>query len=125
MENKQPEQISTESAIIEVPAGSKVIVEKVITKDTPVDEISLGKLKLMPNWRKIFRKYSFIFTILAVITGLAGFILPHIAFLQPALDQATYGMVMFVFSVLAGAAQFFKQNKLHAEIIQVEEDKEE
>lgn len=84
------------------------------------------KLTLMPNWPKILKKYSFIFTILVIVTGGAGFVLPYIGFLQPAVSEATYGILMFTFSVLAGASQFFKQHKLSEPAIQPEvENKEE
>lgn len=83
------------------------------------------KLTLMPNWPKILKKYSFIFTLLAVITGSAGFVLPYIGFLQPAVSEATYGILMFTFSVLAGASQFFKQHKLSEPQIKVEDNEED
>lgn len=126
METKQPDisvvQEGVPTKTIEVPAGSKVVVEKVITKDTPPDEPNIGGIQLMSNWRQLIKKYSFIFTVLTIVTGLAGFVLPFLSFLQPALDESTFGIVMFIFSMLAGASTFIKQRKLNTHVVEVKEE---
>ena len=54
-------------------------------------------------------------SMLAAVIGLIEVILPQMGLIQPFLDPATYGVLMFVMTVLIGIGRYIQQDSIKPE----------
>lgn len=73
------------------------------------------KLRLVKNWNKLHKSSTVIMSILAAVIGLIEVILPQMGLIQPFLDPATYGVLMFVMTVLIGIGRYIQQDSIKPE----------
>lgn len=78
------------------------------------------KLQLAPNWEKLHKSFTVILSFLAATLSFVEVVLPHMGLIQPFLDPATYGFLMFSMSVSIGIGRYIKQ-----ECLQQKENKDE
>lgn len=73
------------------------------------------RLRLVKNWNKLHKSSTVIMSILATVIGLIEVILPQMGLIQPFLDPATYGILMFVMTVLIGVGRYIQQDSIKPE----------
>lgn len=73
------------------------------------------KLRLVKNWNKLHKSSTVIMSMLAAVIGLIEVILPQMGLIQPFLDPATYGILMFVMTVLIGVGRYIQQDSIKPE----------
>lgn len=78
------------------------------------------KEKIVSNWRDVFKTYSFLFHVAAVVLTIIEIILPWMSLIESTMDPKTYGIVMFVLNVSGGIGRFIKQERLKADVPVVE-----
>lgn len=69
-------------------------------------------MKLVGNWKKLYKSYTVLLSVIGTLVSLFEIILPAMGLLQPALDPATYGMIMFTLTVLIGVGRYIKQGSV-------------
>lgn len=69
-------------------------------------------MKLVGNWKKLYKSYTVLLSVIGTLVSLFEIILPAMGLLQPALDPATYGMIMFALTVLIGIGRYIKQGSV-------------
>jgi hypothetical protein len=74
------------------------------------------KEKIVPNWKQVFKSYSFIFHVLAALLTVVEIILPHMFLIESTMTPKTYGIVMFVLNVAGGLGRFIKQKKVPSDV---------
>lgn len=67
-------------------------------------------MQLSDNWKYLHKAYSVIFSVLGVALSLVEVVLPHFGLLQPFLDPATYGLIMFCLTAGAAVGRYIKQD---------------
>lgn len=77
----------------------------------------MDKLRIKPvkNWKKLHKSSTVIMSCLAAVIGLIEVILPQMGLIQPFLDPATYGILMFVMTVLIGVGRYIQQDSIKPE----------
>ncbi len=81
------------------------------------------KVKVVPQWKKIFFTWSFWLHISSVILTFIEQILPFAGLLEPTMTVQTYSIFMFVLNGLGLLARFVRQKNLWS--YPIEEDKED
>lgn len=72
-------------------------------------------MKLTKNWKKLHKSYTIIFSVIGVLVSLSEAILPSMGLIQPFLDPATYGIIMFCLSVCAAVGRYIQQTNVDSE----------
>ena len=67
---------------------------------------------LVKNWKSLHKSFTVILSVLASLFGLLEVVLPHMGILQPMLDPATYGIIMFCMTVAIGLGRYINQEAL-------------
>ena len=70
------------------------------------------KVRLVKNWRKLHKSFTVIMSILGFIVGVIEVVLPQMGLIQPFLDPATYGILMFTMTVAIGVGRYIQQDSL-------------
>lgn len=78
-------------------------------------------MKLVPNWKKLHKSCTVVLSVVATLVSLFEIILPAMGLLQPVLDPATYGMIMFLLTIGIGVGRYIKQESVK----HVEEDNDD
>jgi hypothetical protein len=73
---------------------------------------NMKKLKLVPNWKVLHKSLTVILSSLGFLIGLIEVVLPHLGLLQPFLDPATYGFIMFGLTIAIAIGRYIQQDKL-------------
>ena len=74
-----------------------------------------NKPKVVDDWKKVFKTYSFWFYVLASLLALVEQIIPFFGLLQPTMSVTTFAVCMFTLNVLGVVSRFIKQEKLDKE----------
>lgn len=72
-----------------------------------------NKPKVVDDWKRVFKTYSFWMYVAAVILTLVEQILPFMGLLEPSMSAATYGVIVFCLNLLGIILRFIKQPKLY------------
>lgn len=72
----------------------------------------MKKVKLVNNWKKLHKSFTVIMSFLGFLLSVVEIILPQMGLIQPFLDPATYGTLMFVMTVAIGVGRYIQQDSL-------------
>ena len=72
----------------------------------------MHKLKLVPYWKKLHRSCTIILSVLGFLLGMIEVVLPHLGLIQPFLDPATYGFVMFGLTIAIAIGRYIQQESV-------------
>jgi hypothetical protein len=73
---------------------------------------NMKKLRLVANWKSLHKSLTVILSMLGFLVGLVEVILPHLGLLQPFLDPATYGFIMFGLTIAIAVGRYIQQESL-------------
>lgn len=69
-------------------------------------------MALVTNWKTLHKSYTVILSILGAIISIMEIVLPAMSMIQPVLDPATYGIIMFILTVGIGIGRYIKQESV-------------
>lgn len=72
-------------------------------------------MKLVDNWKKLHKSFTVVFSVAGAVLSLAEIVLPAMGLLQPMLDPATYGLVMFGLTTATGVGRYIRQEVVDGE----------
>ena len=76
----------------------------------------MKKLRLVANWKVLHKSLTIILSMLGFLVGLIEVVLPHLGLLQPFLDPATYGFIMFGLTIAIAAGRYIQQESLETKV---------
>ena len=76
----------------------------------------MKKLRLVANWKVLHKSLTIILSMLGFLVGLIEVVLPHLGLLQPFLDPATYGFIMFGLTIAIAAERYIQQESLETKV---------
>lgn len=74
---------------------------------------------ILDNWRQVIRTYSFVFHVIAALVTLIDVVLPYMSLIEPAMDKASYGILMFALNVAGAVGRLIKQPEVSGDVIVV------
>lgn len=72
----------------------------------------MKKLKVVSNWKSLHKSWTVILSVLGTLVGLIEVVLPHLGLIQPFLDPATYGFIMFGLTIAIAIVRYIQQESL-------------
>lgn len=84
----------------------------------------MRKIKVVKNWKTLHKSCTIVLSALGFLVGLVEVVLPHFQLIQPFLDPATYGFIMFGLTIAIAIGRYVKQEDLKEEAEEEEEGKE-
>ncbi len=69
-------------------------------------------MKLVKNWKKLHMSFTVILSALGTLIGLIEVILPQMGLIQPFMEPATYGILMFTMTVAIGIGRYIQQDTI-------------
>lgn len=69
-------------------------------------------MKLVKNWKKLHKSFTVILSALGTLIGLIEVILPQMGLIQPFMEPATYGILMFTMTVAIGIGRYIQQDTI-------------
>ena len=98
---------------------AEVVKAEPLTKETQTEATITAtasnapkKLQLVPNWKKVFLTWSFLFHMLSIVLTFVEQLLPFVGLLEPTMTVQTYGILMFTLNALGVFSRFIRQKKL-------------
>ena len=67
-------------------------------------------MKLVSNWKKLHKSMTVVLSGVGFLVGLVEVVLPHLGLIQPFLDPATYGFIMFGLTIAIGVGRYLQQS---------------
>lgn len=72
----------------------------------------MPKLKVVNNWKTLHKSCTVILSALGFLIGLIEVVLPHLGLIQPFLDPATYGFIMFGLTIAIAIGRYVQQESV-------------
>ena len=67
-------------------------------------------MKAVDNWKKLHKSSTVVLSIIGTLVSLMEIVLPQMGLLQPVLDPVTYGVVMFILTIMIGIGRYVQQD---------------
>lgn len=80
----------------------------------------MPKLKVVNNWKTLHKSCTVILSALGFLIGLIEVVLPHLGLIQPFLDPATYGFIMFGLTIAIAIGRYVQQESVEG--VKVKDD---
>lgn len=72
----------------------------------------MKKLKVVSNWKTLHKSCTIILSVFGFLIGLIEIVLPHLGLIQPFLDPATYGFIMFGLTIAIAVGRYVQQESV-------------
>ena len=73
-------------------------------------------MRLVKNWKKLHKSFTVILSFLGFLVSMIEIILPQMGLIQPFLDPATYGTLMFVMTIAIGIGRYVQQDSVKGDV---------
>lgn len=70
------------------------------------------KVKVVPNWKRVLKTYSFWFYISAIVLTFVEQVLPILGIIEPMMTGTTYALMVFTLNLFGVIARFIQQKSL-------------